>query len=276
MTATAQRFPLIELLVACEPKPRRRHVRRAFTLIELLVVIAIIAILAAMLLPSLSKARDTARKIACLNNLKQIHMASYMYVTDSDNYMYNSRFANYGMQLDVPGPLPSGFGILINENYIGLGESFFCPSAVKTDPSYWARNRFFLPHAKANFGSAAWTMSTYTYNLVWLYYPAATLGNVFDRNSRNWYHIGSGVDGRKAMFADAWINNSASYSSIKNHLGADAIPSGLNVFHWDGSGEWLDPRHAGNTQYGNAEFYTWGNVSLGNAMERYWRWLSYQ
>ena len=73
---------------------RRTH--RAFTLIELLVVISIIALLIALLLPALGKAKETARNVQCMNNEKQMTLSVMSYHQDFDGYFPMGSGANYG------------------------------------------------------------------------------------------------------------------------------------------------------------------------------------
>jgi prepilin-type N-terminal cleavage/methylation domain-containing protein/prepilin-type processing-associated H-X9-DG protein len=114
---------------------------RAFTLIELLVVIAIIAILGAILFPVFAQAREKARQTTCASNLRQIVLATQMYLQDYDETFFPAHSTG-----QAGGNLPNNYGRLfwpwLVRPYTNSFEVFWCPTEPK-DPCRERNNPYF-------------------------------------------------------------------------------------------------------------------------------------
>ncbi len=207
---------------------RKFNHNRAFTLIELLVVVAIISVLMSILLPSLSAARKNSRRVACMSNVRQVCLATYMYTETHDRY-YPTLLRNSGVGMDYMVSWGSyatkysdtsewiGFGLMVDQQFIPSWKSLLCPGRGNAE---W-------PNTKVIAYMTGATTTAPSVSYVFHGYALNSSDHVKEQMSQ-WRR--NDAAGTIALTSDIFANY---YQTVRSH------ENGLNVGRTDGSGVFL-------------------------------------
>jgi prepilin-type processing-associated H-X9-DG protein len=219
---------------------KRSRSTAAFTLIELLVMIAIIAILAGMLLPTLGKAKEKARKISCYNNLKQMGLAMQMYADE-----FNGRIPRGNLPYWWLTYIPYLGGTSASRDQFGRVKVYTCPSYPnKRQVMCYVVNAWQFSSPRDTTGSEV----TGPTSLNRLQSPVETI-YFADNESASWRPIFTvtniiGSDDLNDVWSPTHLPYGASGRTLSSErrVAAKRHGEGANLMYFDGHAGWLNAR----------------------------------
>ena len=242
-----------------------RKPARGFTLIELLVVIAIIALLVSILMPSLAKAKEIAKSAACLANLRNMHPALFIYMSNNNESLPAWGWKNYKAQPTDPNPAVTAWYLEMHRTMGANDTQFPDLNAVKADVKAWTRANPILICPLDNRDIDEWgnnhpNGSYFPPYYTWAYYASPKDSVSVFSNKQEYCNFGKirkaaetmmfteslphgwgeAMDGTSqlANTLEPWYVSTIPLS-IRKHPGAGKTPSGNGARSWEGTNTYL-------------------------------------
>jgi prepilin-type N-terminal cleavage/methylation domain-containing protein len=216
----------------------RSRNKRGFTLVELLVVIGIIAVLVAILLPALGRAREAAQRTACLSNLRQLHLSLALY---ANTYKDAAPLGCWGgppgyhqqnyMVWRLGQNTPIMFGLLWTTKLLQEPQAFYCPSEAHPDNMYNTITNPWPPFPGV----------TVNVRIGYASRPLDTQGNVLSWKGDNPWP----VNASNVMMPFPRLSKYKNLAVLADHLSspqriAERHKKGINVLYGNGAAKWVD------------------------------------